>query len=66
MIGSADKLRKHRHLALRIVRAQTADDWCRLADGDVTARIEVGGIRRIRLWLRESDINISRPPRGSL
>jgi hypothetical protein len=53
MIGGAGKLRKYRHFALPIAGAQTADDWCWLADGDVTPRIEIGGMRRIRLWLRE-------------
>jgi hypothetical protein len=52
MVGRAGKLRKYQRLALRIAGAQTTDDWRRLADGDVTTRIDVAGIRRICPRLR--------------
>jgi hypothetical protein len=52
MVACAGKLRKYQRLALRIAGAQTTDDWRRLADGDVTTRIDVGGIRHICAWLR--------------
>jgi len=66
MVGYAVEVSKHHCLSRGIYGAHAAEDWCGDTPSGVTTRIEVGGIRHVRLSRRDGRrLNIKRNPHTS-